>query len=206
MLNVGQNEPETRATTVERSSVSQMWLLFPQLSLQRCSAAGSGAPCLCVPQFSAPVKWARLPSVSCGAGAVVEAVCCGPKCPGNTAWLIWSRRKGALPSDVVPLVVRSRGPRGEPPVRPDCSSRCRDGLPYCEADYHTKFGIRCDGCEKYITGHVLEVSEPPGARWALGPVLLRASRGAPRSCVRVQGYAPLSLCLLVPLSLLGPAR
>nr|XP_058923707.1 actin-binding LIM protein 2 isoform X2 [Kogia breviceps] len=32
----------------------------------------------------------------------------------------------------------------------------KDGLPYCEADYHTKFGIRCDGCEKYITGHVLE--------------------------------------------------
>ncbi|XP_055445174.1 actin-binding LIM protein 2 isoform X9 [Bubalus kerabau] len=34
-----------------------------------------------------------------------------------------------------------------------------DGLPYCEADYHTKFGIRCDGCEKYITGHVLEAGE-----------------------------------------------
>ncbi|TKC50965.1 hypothetical protein EI555_001277, partial [Monodon monoceros] len=31
----------------------------------------------------------------------------------------------------------------------------KDGLPYCEADYHSKFGIRCDGCEKYITGHVL---------------------------------------------------
>ncbi|XP_027455242.1 actin-binding LIM protein 2 isoform X9 [Zalophus californianus] len=35
----------------------------------------------------------------------------------------------------------------------------KDGLPYCEADYHTKFGIRCDGCEKYITGHVLEAGE-----------------------------------------------
>ncbi|KAF6371299.1 actin binding LIM protein family member 2 [Rhinolophus ferrumequinum] len=35
----------------------------------------------------------------------------------------------------------------------------KDGLPYCEADYHAKFGIRCDGCEKYITGHVLEAGE-----------------------------------------------
>lgn len=43
------------------------------------------------------------------------------------------------------------------PCPPDCLSHCRDGLPYCEADYHTKFGIRCDGCEKYITGRVLEV-------------------------------------------------
>ncbi|XP_016051382.1 PREDICTED: actin-binding LIM protein 2 [Miniopterus natalensis] len=35
----------------------------------------------------------------------------------------------------------------------------KDGLPYCEADYHAKFGIRCDGCEKYITGHVLEAGQ-----------------------------------------------
>ncbi|XP_029805015.1 actin-binding LIM protein 2 isoform X22 [Suricata suricatta] len=35
----------------------------------------------------------------------------------------------------------------------------KDGLPYCEADYHSKFGIRCDGCEKFITGHVLEAGE-----------------------------------------------
>lgn len=49
------------------------------------------------------------------------------------------------------------------PCRPDCLSHCRDGLPYCEADYHTKFGIRCDSCEKYITGRVLEVRSPwPG--------------------------------------------
>lgn len=46
------------------------------------------------------------------------------------------------------------------PCHPDCLSHCRDGLPYCEADYHTKFGIRCDGCEKYITGRVLEVRSP----------------------------------------------
>lgn len=43
------------------------------------------------------------------------------------------------------------------PCPPDWLSHFRDGLPYCEADYHTKFGIRCDGCEKYITGRVLEV-------------------------------------------------
>ncbi|XP_014644339.1 PREDICTED: actin-binding LIM protein 2 isoform X11 [Ceratotherium simum simum] len=35
----------------------------------------------------------------------------------------------------------------------------KDGLPYCEADYHTEFGIRCDGCDKFITGHVLEAGE-----------------------------------------------
>ncbi|XP_006893731.1 PREDICTED: actin-binding LIM protein 2 [Elephantulus edwardii] len=35
----------------------------------------------------------------------------------------------------------------------------KDGLPYCEADYHAKFGIRCDGCEKFITGRVLEAGE-----------------------------------------------
>lgn len=57
-------------------------------------------------------------------------------------------------------VVGSRGCGGDP-TAPDCLAPCRDGLPYCEADYHAKFGIRCDGCEKYITGHVLEVS---GAR------------------------------------------
>lgn len=64
------------------------------------------------------------------------------------------------------------GPLVAPPC-PDRPSPCRDGLPYCEADYHAKFGIRCDGCEKFITGRVLEVS---GARWA-GP--LGALRGLP---------------------------
>ncbi|KAK2521470.1 Ablim2 [Columba guinea] len=33
----------------------------------------------------------------------------------------------------------------------------KDGIPYCETDYHAKFGIRCDNCEKYITGRVLEL-------------------------------------------------
>nr|XP_008114126.1 PREDICTED: actin-binding LIM protein 2 isoform X4 [Anolis carolinensis] len=35
----------------------------------------------------------------------------------------------------------------------------RDGVPYCEVDYHAKFGIKCDNCEKYITGRVLEAGE-----------------------------------------------
>ncbi|XP_070614222.1 actin-binding LIM protein 2 [Erythrolamprus reginae] len=35
----------------------------------------------------------------------------------------------------------------------------RDGVPYCERDYHTKFGIQCDRCGKFITGRVLEAGE-----------------------------------------------
>uniref|UniRef100_K7G2R7 Actin-binding LIM protein 2 n=1 Tax=Pelodiscus sinensis TaxID=13735 RepID=K7G2R7_PELSI len=35
----------------------------------------------------------------------------------------------------------------------------KDGVPYCEMDYHSKFGIKCDSCEKYITGRVLEAGE-----------------------------------------------
>ncbi|XP_075342947.1 actin-binding LIM protein 3-like isoform X3 [Odontesthes bonariensis] len=32
----------------------------------------------------------------------------------------------------------------------------KDGVPYCETDYHTQFGIRCDSCSRYISGRVLE--------------------------------------------------
>ncbi|KAK9536451.1 hypothetical protein VZT92_006227 [Zoarces viviparus] len=32
----------------------------------------------------------------------------------------------------------------------------KDGIPYCESDYHTQFGIRCDSCNGYISGRVLE--------------------------------------------------
>ncbi|XP_051522425.1 actin-binding LIM protein 2-like isoform X4 [Myxocyprinus asiaticus] len=35
----------------------------------------------------------------------------------------------------------------------------KDGIPYCEADYHAMFGIQCDTCKKYITGKVLEAGE-----------------------------------------------
>lgn len=55
------------------------------------------------------------------------------------------------------------GVLGWPPC-PDRLAPCRDGLPYCEADYHAEFGVRCDGCEKFITGHVLEVSGRCGPR------------------------------------------
>uniref|UniRef100_A0AAQ4NRG6 Actin binding LIM protein family, member 3 n=1 Tax=Gasterosteus aculeatus aculeatus TaxID=481459 RepID=A0AAQ4NRG6_GASAC len=32
----------------------------------------------------------------------------------------------------------------------------KDGTPYCETDYHTQFGIRCDSCNRFISGRVLE--------------------------------------------------
>ncbi|KAG1931803.1 actin-binding LIM protein [Pimephales promelas] len=35
----------------------------------------------------------------------------------------------------------------------------KDGIPYCEVDYHAMFGIQCETCKKYITGKVLEAGE-----------------------------------------------
>ncbi|KAG8578641.1 hypothetical protein GDO81_010567 [Engystomops pustulosus] len=32
----------------------------------------------------------------------------------------------------------------------------KDGVPYCESDYHAQFGIKCETCNKYISGRVLE--------------------------------------------------
>ncbi|CAI9564648.1 unnamed protein product, partial [Staurois parvus] len=32
----------------------------------------------------------------------------------------------------------------------------KDGVPYCETDYHAQFGIKCETCNKYISGRVLE--------------------------------------------------
>uniref|UniRef100_A0A6I8PPM7 Actin binding LIM protein family member 3 n=1 Tax=Ornithorhynchus anatinus TaxID=9258 RepID=A0A6I8PPM7_ORNAN len=32
----------------------------------------------------------------------------------------------------------------------------KDGVPYCEADYHAQFGIKCETCSRYISGRVLE--------------------------------------------------
>lgn len=32
----------------------------------------------------------------------------------------------------------------------------KDGVPYCETDYHSQFGIKCETCNKYISGRVLE--------------------------------------------------
>ncbi|MCJ8733999.1 hypothetical protein PDJAM_G00230390 [Pangasius djambal] len=35
----------------------------------------------------------------------------------------------------------------------------KDGIPYCESDYHAQFGIKCETCSRYISGRVLEVGE-----------------------------------------------
>uniref|UniRef100_A0A1A7WRF6 Actin binding LIM protein family, member 3 n=1 Tax=Iconisemion striatum TaxID=60296 RepID=A0A1A7WRF6_9TELE len=32
----------------------------------------------------------------------------------------------------------------------------KDGVPYCEADYHAQFGVKCETCNRYISGQVLE--------------------------------------------------
>uniref|UniRef100_A0A9J8CGE1 Actin binding LIM protein family, member 3 n=1 Tax=Cyprinus carpio carpio TaxID=630221 RepID=A0A9J8CGE1_CYPCA len=32
----------------------------------------------------------------------------------------------------------------------------KDGIPYCESDYHAQFGIKCETCDRYISGRVLE--------------------------------------------------
>ncbi len=36
---------------------------------------------------------------------------------------------------------------------------CRDGLPYCEKDYQRQFGVKCDHCERFIAGKVLQVTK-----------------------------------------------
>lgn len=41
------------------------------------------------------------------------------------------------------------------------SMRCRDGVPYCEADYHAQYGVKCETCSRYISGRVLEVRTEP---------------------------------------------
>ncbi|XP_036428224.1 actin-binding LIM protein 2 isoform X4 [Colossoma macropomum] len=35
----------------------------------------------------------------------------------------------------------------------------KDGIPYCEMDYHAMYGIQCENCKKYITGKVLEAGD-----------------------------------------------
>ncbi|XP_048459903.1 actin-binding LIM protein 3, partial [Rhincodon typus] len=32
----------------------------------------------------------------------------------------------------------------------------KEGVPYCETDYHSQFGIKCETCDRYISGRVLE--------------------------------------------------
>ncbi|KAK7922572.1 hypothetical protein WMY93_009474 [Mugilogobius chulae] len=38
----------------------------------------------------------------------------------------------------------------------------KDGVPYCEADYHAQFGVKCETCSRYISGRVLEVRDKHG--------------------------------------------
>ncbi|XP_032431248.1 actin-binding LIM protein 1-like isoform X5 [Xiphophorus hellerii] len=35
----------------------------------------------------------------------------------------------------------------------------KDGFPYCERDYQTQFGVKCEACQRFITGKVLEAGE-----------------------------------------------
>lgn len=60
----------------------------------------------------------------------------------------------------------------------------RDGIPYCETDYHAQFGIRCDSCSRFISGRVLEVRTSfrgAGSGWVSADVRLSG-----RKCELVQ--------------------
>uniref|UniRef100_A0A8C6TCM9 Actin binding LIM protein 1b n=1 Tax=Neogobius melanostomus TaxID=47308 RepID=A0A8C6TCM9_9GOBI len=35
----------------------------------------------------------------------------------------------------------------------------KDGVPYCEKDYQLQYGVKCDACQKFITGRVLEAGD-----------------------------------------------
>ncbi|XP_047232971.1 actin-binding LIM protein 1-like isoform X4 [Girardinichthys multiradiatus] len=35
----------------------------------------------------------------------------------------------------------------------------KDGFPYCERDYQNQFGVKCEVCQRFITGKVLEAGE-----------------------------------------------
>ncbi|XP_061565037.1 actin-binding LIM protein 1-like isoform X3 [Cololabis saira] len=35
----------------------------------------------------------------------------------------------------------------------------KDGAPYCERDYQSQFGVKCDACQRFITGKVLEAGD-----------------------------------------------
>ncbi|KFO55579.1 Actin-binding LIM protein 3, partial [Corvus brachyrhynchos] len=59
----------------------------------------------------------------------------------------------------------------------------KDGIPYCESDYHAQFGIKCETCDRYISGRVLEGRG-------------RGTRLTPGRGVTVCGAETLSLCCL----------
>lgn len=71
----------------------------------------------------------------------------------------------------------------------------RDGVPYCESDYHAQFGIKCETCDRYISGRVLEVS--PRATAASSQSVLGTACVLPRGAclgeeLEFQHPAPLS--------------
>ncbi|XP_030610633.1 actin-binding LIM protein 1-like [Archocentrus centrarchus] len=35
----------------------------------------------------------------------------------------------------------------------------KDGVPYCERDYQIQFGVKCEACQRFITGKVLEAGD-----------------------------------------------
>uniref|UniRef100_A0A3B3XI48 LIM zinc-binding domain-containing protein n=1 Tax=Poecilia mexicana TaxID=48701 RepID=A0A3B3XI48_9TELE len=35
----------------------------------------------------------------------------------------------------------------------------KDGFPYCERDYQAQFGVKCEACQRFITGKLLEAGE-----------------------------------------------
>ncbi|CAI5659163.1 unnamed protein product [Oreochromis niloticus] len=35
----------------------------------------------------------------------------------------------------------------------------KDGVPYCERDYQIQFGVKCEACQKFITGKLLEAGD-----------------------------------------------
>lgn len=71
----------------------------------------------------------------------------------------------------------------------------RDGNPYCESDYHAQFGIKCETCDRYISGRVLEVS--PGA--VVVPVCHRDGVCHAQRCMPWGGGGVSSSCTLVML-------
>ncbi|CAL8280220.1 unnamed protein product [Arctogadus glacialis] len=66
----------------------------------------------------------------------------------------------------------------------------KDGVPYCESDYHNQFGIRCDCCQGFISGRVLEESQllaSGGAGGALVSVVVGQGRGGAGGRARCLG-------------------
>lgn len=86
----------------------------------------------------------------------------------KACWTLWNDSVLLMCSNMKEQCGNSQGQRPNRVLSPSLSSSelhllecvlmfCRDGIPYCEADYHAMFGIQCETCKTYITGKVLEV-------------------------------------------------